>query len=551
MHHYLTLLISLSFFFVRGQQTSFSMEGFNSLELQRMFVKDDQEFLLFEGFREGYMLNHKDGFITGSNGEGVMVQSYIIVPLSKTFETKTPEIYNIKIQDGSYRIVYKDATPLFINREDIFSSHNLDKSLDEFYTLYPSAKESQDLRVKHKNVSIISSFGGKGLTRPGPPYKFSWTEYLPNANGLLIESQKWDKIIEIENNVDDKEYWSPEKSHADYSNKMMIAVMQYVVKKDKSRVWEFAFNKKILLFNPQGEVLAEKDFRFNNPQQIVEIGVVQDLNEKSNDRMYVHFKELYGMGYKKVNPEPNKYAHKMIIMRGDGAVEELDFQATARDGNIIDIVKSNNQLIMNFMNHGSRKDDGDTSDGLQKFIIGNGVVEKGSFIAAEKFNEFFSLLENGKIGQLGEYLSDFPLTNDLFISVFQNKKMLTSGGSGTAFDQVNLAVRKKEDGSYVKIFGIGIPENFILENSSEVELVELPSGKLILFLTHFQQDGRNILQTYLMDNDNLTVAPITPSNGNMIINYSQIHPINNQKWILAGFDKLNPSKIIVEQKSIE
>lgn len=550
-YHYLTLLISLSSFFVRGQQTSFSLEDFNFLELQRMFVQDDQEFLLFEGFRGGYLLNDKDGFIEGSQREGVLVRSYVIVPLTKSFETRTPEIYNIKMQDNPYRIVYKDAKPLFIEKDDIFSSDNLDKTLDEFYSLYPSAKESQNSRVKKKNVSISSSFGGKGLTRPGPPYKFSWTESMPDADGLFIESKKWEKVIEIENNADDKEYWSPEKSYADNSSKMMIAVMQYIVKKDKSRVWEFTFNKKLLLLDQQGEVLAAKDFSFNKPQQIVEMGAVQDLNEKLNNSMYVHFKELFGMGYKKVNPEPNKYAHKLIIMHKDGAVDELDFQATARDGKIIDIVKSNDQLIMNFMNYGNRKDDGDTSDGLQKYVVANGVVEKGSFIDKEKFNEFFFLLKNGKIGQLGTYISDFSLTDDLLVSVFQNKKMLTSGESGTSFNQVNLVYRKKEDGSFVKIIGIGIPEKTILEKASEVELVELSNGKFVLFLIHAQNDGNNILQTYLLDNDLLTLTPITSSNKNMIINYSQIHPLNNNKWILAGFEASDPSKVIVEQKSIE
>ena len=326
---------------------------FDTIELVRYFSQPDGGIRVFLFMKRTGAIQAKAGSLMSGGKEEVQLEALGVVDFSKDLKVTKEEVTFIKpkgVVSKEYNILAENdpvRAATIATQEDCADKWDL---LDK----YPELKTEEEMkevarpRMYYDNSITYSMLGlkPKGFDKTTYTLKTEGSEtekgFLSKVLSTGVNYDKKSMSIDMEpyRNSDKKNYWiqasdpvCDPKTGVVYAHHSRTIFGEMGNRSNE-------FEQEFVVFDKEGKETARTEIKFEKPHALDLHQVL--LTETPEDNLYKVdgivnvYKQNYGFGYKKLNPEPDKQTYKLYHWNHTGElVSQLDFDVPVENVNVV------------------------------------------------------------------------------------------------------------------------------------------------------------------------------------------------------------------------
>ncbi len=316
---FLSMTLGMGFMF--GQNITF--EAPSTVFSGPFLEMTDDGFTLYSWYkRSGFMSKKIKGFSSGN--EAVQVSFLEIQRFSKSGELLGKESHPVRMEDKGSLIAKYQVHEKSLRRGDVIASED-DLTMKDLVKKFPnSLKHSGGGSTESAPANyVVVNVSGKGLIGSKKPYSIT-----VEKNGEEVLNKEVPDIPTGNPKAEWKTLPESKFYRADEESVVFPTWYRKYVKKDRMSSFK---GFKLVGYDRDGKVLGDKELTFDVPHEIFRNVDIYDNTGIRKGHLFV-LGELYGFGYKKANPEPNKDLNLVYWMDGEGKIHDaVELRARGKD----------------------------------------------------------------------------------------------------------------------------------------------------------------------------------------------------------------------------
>ncbi|MCB9282532.1 MAG: hypothetical protein H6563_00540 [Lewinellaceae bacterium] len=327
--------------------------AFDSIELVRYFSQPDGGIRVFLFMKRTGAVQAKTGSLMSGGKEEVQLEALGVVDFSKDMKVVKEEVTFVKPKGAvtkEYNILAENdpaRAATIATQEDCTDKWGL---LDK----YPELKTEEEVKavvrpkMYYANSINYSMLGlkPKGFDKTIYTMKTEESEaekgFLSKVLGTTVNYDKKNQSIDMDpyRNSDKKNYWIQASDPVcDPGTGMVYAHHGHVLLGEMGNRSQ-EFEQEFVVFDKEGKETARTEIKFEKPHALNLHQVL--ITETPADNLYKVdgivnvYKQNYGFGYKKLNPEPDKQTYKLYHWNQTGElVNQIDFEVPVENVNVV------------------------------------------------------------------------------------------------------------------------------------------------------------------------------------------------------------------------
>lgn len=342
---------------------------FDNIQIHRVFPQPDGGLRVFLGLqRKGAVQEKKLPGWEGGNKEVALV-ALGVVDFSKDFKLIKEEVSFDK-PVGVFSKEYNLLDRKFRPGVNTIATHAncVDSKLD-WLTMYPELKTPEDKRnapppvevffeptVRYSGLALKpESFHSEKntLVRQESTSEKTFLQWLftddETASLPKYESQKTEVTIEPYRNSSKSDFWQREEEPVgDPATGVVLAHHTRFVQGEKQNRSQL-FYRELVAFDKDGKEINRTEMNFEKPHRMALHQPFFEGKEKAArlKGLVQVYGEYYGFGMKKLNPTPNKLAHKFYHWDNQGKLlAQVDFDLPEEEAKIITAFENNGAVCL-------------------------------------------------------------------------------------------------------------------------------------------------------------------------------------------------------------
>ncbi|HMQ48612.1 MAG TPA: hypothetical protein PKA00_14175 [Saprospiraceae bacterium] len=332
---------------------------FDSMEVMKYELKPDGIRLYLELKRQG-AVQEKIGPVYSGGKDAIWVNALGVLDFTPDLKLVQEELVFIKpdrVVAKQYNLLAKPGK--VADPDNIMATQ--DNCLDVFAVLekYPALTEEAENTASfpasyYANTVDYSLLGGKPKSLTLSKMTLKATDAKKSLFQEIVGTSRYgeeNKKIELEpyRGSTNKDYWIRESDPVcDPKSGVFLAHHGHIIwgqMGNKSNLFE----QEMVAYNEDGTEINRTEIKFDLPHELAMRQVF--VKESPSDNLYqidgvVHiYGQAYGLGYKKLNPTPDKMAYKLYYWNGDGGLlYRLDFARPTEDFKFLRAFQSGSNL---------------------------------------------------------------------------------------------------------------------------------------------------------------------------------------------------------------
>ncbi len=356
------------------------------------------------GKKKGFM-SKKMGAIS-SGAEEVEVRTLEVRQLDAAGKVLSQENYTVRLKDvdglGKYQVTDKSISE---SGAKVIATAD-DPTMKELKEKYPNCKQHTGGSIENNSYikDTEAKFVGGGLLGSKKPYSL-------NIKGRLDATEVADFPT-----GNPKAEWKTNPSTMNYRGKGEIFFPVWYQFYDKKDRFAYIRDYKFVGYDEEAKVVEEKDVLFKVPHQVKNTVEVVGSESGTKGHLFV-FSEMFGLGWKKVNPEPQKDVNVLYAFTNGKLSGPFEMKSRAKGdwpmSPAILTASQSKEGIRLLIPIAKSTKKGIPEDVLDEHLCKDGTAE---------------LVKNHKLAPMDRSMANEPLTSQFVASVREGAKYVAQFG---------------------------------------------------------------------------------------------------------------------------